>query len=91
MRRSTLVLLVGLLVLVGWAGLATTQTRELVVAAWGDPYEAGWRKSLVPAFESNTDPRDDLIDRHRTVAVAITNTGDRVGACPRRPRHQYQD
>src|SRR5436309_3217975 len=35
-------------------------------------------RTLVPAFESNTDPRDDLIDRHRTVAVAITNTGDRV-------------
>ena len=30
---------------------AWAQTRELVIAAWGDPYEAGWRKSLVPEFE----------------------------------------
>jgi putative spermidine/putrescine transport system substrate-binding protein len=51
MKRTALVLTVGLLVLIGWASLATTQTRELVVAAWGDPYEAGWRKALVPAFE----------------------------------------
>ena len=29
--------------------LAQAQTRELVVAAWGDPYEAGWRKSLIPS------------------------------------------
>jgi putative spermidine/putrescine transport system substrate-binding protein len=51
MKRSALSLTVALVVLLGWAGLATTQSRELVVAAWGDPYEAGWRKSLVPAFE----------------------------------------
>ena len=30
---------------------AGARTRELVIAAWGDPYEAGWRKSLVPEFE----------------------------------------
>ena len=30
---------------------AGAQTREFVIAAWGDPYEAGWRKSLVPEFE----------------------------------------
>ncbi len=30
-----------------WAGTKS----ELVVAAWGDPYEAEWRKSIVPAFE----------------------------------------
>jgi putative spermidine/putrescine transport system substrate-binding protein len=51
MKRSSLVVLGVGLVLLGWAGLATTQTRELVVGAWGDPYEAGWRKALVPAFE----------------------------------------
>jgi putative spermidine/putrescine transport system substrate-binding protein len=51
MKRAALLLIVGLAVLAGWAGLASTQTRELVVAAWGDPYEAGWRKSLIPAFE----------------------------------------
>jgi putative spermidine/putrescine transport system substrate-binding protein len=33
------------------------QTRELVVAAWGDPYEAGWRKSLVPEFEKQNNAK----------------------------------
>ncbi len=33
------------------ASVSLAQTRELVVAAWGDPYEAGWRKSLIPTFE----------------------------------------
>src|SRR5713101_5826159 len=51
MKRAALSLIVALAVLAGWAGLASTQARELVVAAWGDPYEAGWRKSLIPSFE----------------------------------------
>jgi putative spermidine/putrescine transport system substrate-binding protein len=51
MKRASLVPMVGLLIGLGWAGPAATQTKELVVAAWGDPYEAGWRKALVPAFE----------------------------------------
>jgi putative spermidine/putrescine transport system substrate-binding protein len=51
MKRAALSLVVALAVLAGWTGLASTQARELVVAAWGDPYEAGWRKSLVPSFE----------------------------------------
>jgi putative spermidine/putrescine transport system substrate-binding protein len=51
MKHAALSLVVALAVLVGWASLASTQARELVVAAWGDPYEAGWRKSLIPNFE----------------------------------------
>ena len=44
------------LVLIGLAALGSdtavrAQSRELVVSAWGDPYEAGWRKSLIPSFE----------------------------------------
>jgi putative spermidine/putrescine transport system substrate-binding protein len=36
----------------GWLGPApSAQAKDFVVAAWGDPYEAGWRKSLVPKFE----------------------------------------
>ncbi len=57
MKRSALVLAVGLVLLLGWAAAAPTQTRELVVAAWGDPYEAGWRKALVPAFEKQNNAR----------------------------------
>lgn len=33
------------------AGGAKAQTRDFVVAAWGDPYEGAWRKALVPEFE----------------------------------------
>jgi putative spermidine/putrescine transport system substrate-binding protein len=51
MKRASVTLMVGLLIALGPAGLAAAQPKELVVAAWGDPYEAGWRKSLVPAFE----------------------------------------
>src|SRR5207253_7362153 len=29
----------------------SSDLRELVIAAWGDPYEAAWRKSLIPEFE----------------------------------------
>jgi len=55
MKRSVLVsMLVAparLALLVGGTSRGEPQTKEFVVAAWGDPHEAGWRKSLVPAFE----------------------------------------
>ncbi len=51
MKRTGLMLMAGLAVLLGMVSLAAAQTKELVVAAWGDPYEAGWRKSLIPKFE----------------------------------------
>lgn len=51
MKRAGIVLMTGLFIVLGWVALAPAQTKELVVAAWGDPYEAGWRKALVPAFE----------------------------------------
>lgn len=51
MKRTGLILMAGLAVLLGMVSLAAAQTKELVVAAWGDPYEAGWRKSLIPKFE----------------------------------------
>ncbi len=51
MKRPSVFRMVLFMLLLGWAGLAGAQGKELVVAAWGDPYEAGWRKSLVPAFE----------------------------------------
>jgi putative spermidine/putrescine transport system substrate-binding protein len=38
-------------------GAAQTQTRELVIAAWGDPYEAAWRKSLIPEFEKQNNAK----------------------------------
>jgi putative spermidine/putrescine transport system substrate-binding protein len=46
-----MILILATLAVVGTASPGTAQTKEFVVAAWGDPYEAGWRKSLVPAFE----------------------------------------
>lgn len=51
MKRAGVLLVAGVLALLLSAGLSAAQTKELVVAAWGDPYEAGWRKALVPAFE----------------------------------------
>ena len=55
MKRIALVpasvALLTLALVIGWQSAGQSQTKEFVVAAWGDPYEAGWRKSLVPAFE----------------------------------------
>ena len=51
------VALLALALVVGWQTAGQSQTKELVVAAWGDPYEAGWRKSLVPAFEKQHDAK----------------------------------
>jgi len=51
MKRASVILVLAILVVLGGASLALAQGKEFVVAAWGDPYEAGWRKSLVPAFE----------------------------------------
>src|SRR5690242_17018121 len=51
-------ILQGLALLAGLvASLAMAQPRELVIAAWGDPYEAGWRKSLVPEFEKQNNAK----------------------------------
>ena len=51
-------ILQGLALIAGlMASLAMAQTRELVVAAWGDPYEAGWRKSLIPEFEKQNNAK----------------------------------
>ncbi len=36
---------------VALGGNALAQTKDFVVAAWGDPYEGAWRKALVPEFE----------------------------------------
>lgn len=41
--------IVGLTAAIGVCGTAVA--KDFVVAAWGDPYEEGWRKSLVPEFE----------------------------------------
>ena len=30
---------------------STAFAKDLVIAAWGDPIEAGWRRSLIPEFE----------------------------------------
>jgi putative spermidine/putrescine transport system substrate-binding protein len=52
MKRSVaLVMALVSALVVGWLSIGGAQTKEFVIAAWGDPYEAGWRKSLVPAFE----------------------------------------
>jgi putative spermidine/putrescine transport system substrate-binding protein len=48
---SVSVVVLTMALVIGWQGAGQSQTKEFVVAAWGDPYEAGWRKSLVPAFE----------------------------------------
>ncbi len=51
MKRIARRLVAGALLAIAWVASGQAQTREFVVAAWGDPYEAGWRKSLVPRFE----------------------------------------
>jgi putative spermidine/putrescine transport system substrate-binding protein len=48
---SLMVSLLASALVIGWQSPGQGQTKEFVIAAWGDPYEAGWRKSLVPAFE----------------------------------------
>jgi putative spermidine/putrescine transport system substrate-binding protein len=62
MKRIGLLVLVLLILAVSlvadrWATPARAQSRELVVAAWGDPYEAGWRKALVPRFEKENNAK----------------------------------
>jgi putative spermidine/putrescine transport system substrate-binding protein len=57
MKRIGLLLLSATLATGAWTTLAHAQTRELVVAAWGDPYEAGWRKALVPRFEKENNAK----------------------------------
>ena len=42
------------LLLAGNALSTGVQAAELVVASWGDPMHAGWRKSLIPKFEERT-------------------------------------
>lgn len=37
--------------------IAFAQTRELIVAAWGDPQETAWRKSLIPEFEKQNNAK----------------------------------
>lgn len=51
-RRQVVSALAAVLAL-GVAGTAPTpvQAKDFVVGAWADPYEAAWRKSLVPEFE----------------------------------------
>jgi putative spermidine/putrescine transport system substrate-binding protein len=51
MKRASMLIALALAAALGWTTAGTSQTKELVVAAWGDPYEAGWRKSVVPKFE----------------------------------------
>jgi putative spermidine/putrescine transport system substrate-binding protein len=57
-HKGTLLLAAGLfaapLVLAAAASPAHAQAKELVIAAWGDPYKAVWYKSIVPNFEKAT-------------------------------------
>src|SRR5262245_66445782 len=50
MKRTSATLLMTVLVLLASATLASAQTKELVVAAWGSS-EAAMRKALIPNFE----------------------------------------
>jgi len=69
MHRRTIV---GLLALcaVMVPGLAGAQTREFVIATWGDPYEAGWRKSLIPEFEKQNNAKVVWVPGVSTANVA---------------------
>src|SRR3954465_15171005 len=51
---SLLVAAVVLLPLSGVVLPAAAQDKSFVLAANGDPYEAMWRRSLIPAFEKMT-------------------------------------
>ena len=51
MRRTSAIILTGILVLLNCACMAGAQPKEFVVASWGGLYEEGWRRSLIPAFE----------------------------------------
>ncbi|MSO93090.1 MAG: extracellular solute-binding protein [Rhodospirillales bacterium] len=56
--KGTLWLAAGLvaapLALTAVSSPAFAQAKELVIAAWGDPYKAVWYKSIVPNFEKAT-------------------------------------
>jgi putative spermidine/putrescine transport system substrate-binding protein len=49
---------------------ASAQTREFVIATWGDPYEAGWRKSLIPEFEKQNNVKVVWVPGVSTANVA---------------------
>lgn len=51
-------------------GIANAQTREFVIATWGDPYEAGWRKSLIPEFEKQNNVKVVWVPGVSTANVA---------------------
>lgn len=52
------------------ASSAYGQTREFVIATWGDPYEAGWRKSLIPEFEKQNNVKVVWVPGVSTANVA---------------------
>lgn len=51
MKRQDVIRVCVAVLLLAWGSNAWAQSKEFVVAAWGNPYEATWRKSLVPEFE----------------------------------------
>lgn len=39
------------LLLLGFSAPSQGETKEFVIASWGDPYKACWAESIIPAFE----------------------------------------
>jgi putative spermidine/putrescine transport system substrate-binding protein len=71
MRRIGAVAVLAVAAVVGgWLSTGGAQTREFVVAAWGDPYEAGWRKSLVPRFEKENGVKVTWVQGFSTQTLA---------------------
>jgi putative spermidine/putrescine transport system substrate-binding protein len=69
MRLRTLIGALALLAVLA-PGIANAQTREFVIATWGDPYEAGWRKSLIPEFEKQNNVKVVWVPGVSTANVA---------------------
>lgn len=61
---------IALALLLGRAGPALAETKQLVIAAWGGLYEEGWRRSLIPAFEKQYDAKVVWIPSVSTASVA---------------------
>jgi putative spermidine/putrescine transport system substrate-binding protein len=69
-RRLFVLLLAVLSAGTMWAGLSSAQTNELVIAAWGDPYKAGWQKSLIPEFEKKYNAKLIWVEGFSTQTLA---------------------
>jgi ABC-type tungstate transport system permease subunit len=68
-----------LLCVVPWAGLRSTQTREVIVASTTSTRDTGLLDSLLPRFEAQTGYRVKLVAVGTGQALALGERGDDIG------------